>query len=277
MILQIKQTKGNFKNRFEIRENGHLKYAAGTPWMDIDLPFHGERVRRCVLTDAENRVLLLTQYDILENVAHTAIPMKWVFTGEQKSLLFDITDQEGRGQGRFYQLTEGLWDRKFVLEWGRRSLRCYDVSAGTTRNLLFFDGRRQIAQAVKPLHVEDNLDTYILFLLEEYRQWEAFLSFFTVFFDDRYYANRGEAVAEKKEISRRYSYDKNRKYYDKNWISKHFDDEGASDIFRQIEAKRKQMTSEMKKRAKRTLLMIAGIWGAAAVVVLGLYFFVIRG
>ena len=38
MIIKIEQTISNGKNKFEIKVNNELKYLAGTPWMDIELP-----------------------------------------------------------------------------------------------------------------------------------------------------------------------------------------------------------------------------------------------
>ena len=94
MIIKVEQTKSNLKNKFEIKVNNELKYLAGTPWMNITMPLNIDNIRHCIISKTDDSICYTTSYDIIENVSNTAVPMKWVFTGQQKSLIFNIFDSE---------------------------------------------------------------------------------------------------------------------------------------------------------------------------------------
>lgn len=250
MIIKVEQTKSNFKNKFEIKVNNELKYLAGAPWMDITVPLNIDRIRSCVITKTDESICCASSYNIAENVSNTAIPMKWAFTGEQKSRIFNIFDNENNICGKFYKLTNGFLDTKYVIEYGNYTLKSYDISVGRTRNISIYNEEGQIAEIMKPMQSSNNLDYYYVFLLDEYSDLEMILSFFTVFFDYQNYSNNGEAVAYKEEVSIRYTYDKNNKFYDKNWIANHFNKEEVDLINNQILEDRKNAMNSIKRHAK---------------------------
>lgn len=256
MIIKVEQTQANFKNKFQVLVNDTLKYFAGTPWMNLQVPFHAERIQQCVMTRTDESICYVTSYDLLDNISNTAIPMKWVVTGEQKSLIFDIIDENGKSCAMFYKLTNGLWDSKYVIAYADYQLYCYDVSVGSTRHIVIYENDVQIAEIVKPLAVMDNLDFYYVFLLDAYYELESILAFFTVFFDHLHYGNRGEVTAKKKEIQFRYSYDKNRKFYDENWIHNHF---GTKDL-EQMKEQMAKLQNHMNIQAKHIVLFIVLVW-----------------
>ncbi len=267
MIIKVEQTREDFKNRFEITVNDQKRYLAGTPWMKMDIPLDADRIRRCVLTDPAGNILFKTDYSVVQNVSNTAIPMKWLFTGKQKSLIYQVLDGNGAVCGTFYKLTKAFLDSRYVIQYKDYKLRCYDVSVGDTRHLSVYDKEKQIAEIVKPLSVENNLDFYLIFLLDEFADTGAVLSFFTVLFDYLYYSGSGEVVVHKKEVSVRYSYSRNNKFYNKNWIAEHFRDDSAR-LLSEIQHNREKMLSDVKRQAKKILLMIACFWGVALIVVL---------
>ena len=267
MIIEVKQTQGNLKNKFEIKVNGETRYLAGTPWMKIEMPLHADRIRRCVLTEPDGTVRFRTDYRIGENAAHTAIPMKWLLTGSQRSLIYHVRDAQDAVCGTFYRLTKGFMDSRYVIEYGQYRLMCYDVSSGTARHLCIYSGERQIAEILKPLSVEDNLDTYFLFLMDEREELGGILSFFAVLFDYLHYPGSGQVVAQKKEVSISYSYGKNNKFYDRNWITDHFGEESAG-MLSKLEEDRKKMAADIRNQAKKILLLIALFWAAALIAVL---------
>lgn len=240
--------------------NNELKYLAGTPWMNIDVPLSIDKIRQCIITKEDESICYVTSYNIMENISNTAIPMKWVFTGEQKSLIFNIFDTENNICGKFYKLTNGFFDTKYVIEYGNYTLKSYDISVGKTRNISIYKDDFQIAEILKPLSVSDNLDCYYLFLLDKYSDLEIILSFFTVFFDYQNYSNNGQVVYNKKEVSISYTYDKNNKFYDKNWIENNFNKEEVDLINNQILENRKNTTNSIKKRAKFIFSFIALGW-----------------
>lgn len=263
MILKVQQTQANLKNKFEISVNNQLKYFAGTPWMDLQVPFHADRMRKCVMTRIDESICYMTSYDLMENIANTAIPIKWAVTGEQKSLIFDILDANGQNCAMFYKLTQGLWDSKYVIAYAARNFTCYDISVGRTRNIVIYEQDTQIAEIVKPLTVSDNLDVYTIFLLDSCCDLESIFAFFTVVFDHLHYGNRGEVVAKKKEVQFQYSYDKNNKFYDKNWIPNHFGTQELEQMQQQMAA----LQNGMNIQAKHIVLFIILVWFVVLVAV----------
>lgn len=270
MIIKIKQTESNLKNRFEIKVNNELKYLAGTPWMEMKVPFNMDRMRSCVITNTDNSICYATLYDVAENISNTVIPMKWAFTGEQKSLIYNILDNQNNICGKFYKLTNGFLDTKYVIEYGDILLKSYDVSVGKTRNLLIYNENRQIAEIVKPLSVSNNKDEYVLFLLEEYRNLDVILSFFTIVFDYQNYGNNGK-IGSQERVQIKYTYSKNNKFYDKNWITNHFRKEEVDSIYSQMLENRKNTTNSIKKQGKYILLTVGIIW-LVLFIVFGIFF-----
>lgn len=270
MIIKIKQTESNLKNRFEIKVNNELKYLAGTPWMEINVPFNMDRMRSCVITNTDNSICFTTLYDVVENIANTAIPMKWAFTGEQKSQIYNILDNQNNICGKFYKLTNGIIDTKYVIEYGDILLKSYDVSVGKTRNLLIYNENGQIAEIVKPLSVSNYKDEYILFLLDEYSDLDTILSFFTIVFDYQNYGNNGRTGSQE-SVQIKYTYSKNNKFYDKNWITNHFPKEEVDSIYSQILENRKNTTNSIKKQGKYILLTVGLIW-LVLLIIFGIFF-----
>lgn len=272
MIIKVEQTHSNFKSKFEIKVNDELRYLAGTPWMEISTPLDIDKIRQCVLANLDNSICYITSYNAIENIAESAIPMKWVFTGEQKSFIFKITDEKNNICAKFYEVTNGFADRKYIIEYENEAFKVYDVSVGKTRNLLIFKDDVQIAEIVKPLSVSNNLDNYYVYLLDEYSKLEKIVSFFTIYFDYHNYSNSGQVVAHKKEVVVKYSYDKNTKFYDKNWLTNNFNKEDVGTINNQIMEDRKNTINYIKKYGKIVALILLALF-----IIFGLlYYFYLR-
>lgn len=260
MIIKVQQIESNGKNKFEIKVNNKLKYMAGIPWMNIDAPLDIENTRRCLITTTDEKVCYKSSYDVIENVSNKVIPMKWVITGEQKSRIFNIYDDNGNPVGKFYKLTNGILDTKYVIEYGRYILKSYDISVGKTRNILIYKDDFQIAEIVKPLNVSNDLDNYYIFLLDEYSDLEVIISFFTVLFDYENYFNGGEIVWYKKEVEIIYTYDKNNKFYDKHWIENNFNKDDILLIYEEMQKDRREITDSIKKYGKFIVALIVIAW-----------------
>jgi len=273
MIIKVEQTKSNIKNKFEIKVNNELKYLAGTPWMYITMPLDIDNIRRCIITKTDESICYITSYNIIENISNSAIPMKWVFTGEQKSLIFNIFNSENNVSAKFYKLTNGFLDTKYIIEYSNYTLKCYDISIGKTRNISIYKDDFQIAEIVKPLSASNNLDNYYIFLLDEYSDLETILSFFTVFFDYQNYSNSGQAVAYKKEVKIRYTYDKNNKFYDENWILNHFNKEDVELINNLILKDGKDNVTSIKKQTKYIVSFIISAW-LILLIVFGILYYI---
>ena len=149
-------------------------------------------------------------------------------------------------------------------------MKSYDVSVGKTRNLLIYNENRQIAEIVKPLSVSNYKDEYNLFLLDEYSDLDIILSFFTIVFDYQNYGNNGRTGSQE-SVQIKYTYSKNNKFYDKNWITNHFPKEEVDSIYSQMLENRKNTTNSIKKQGKYILLTVGLIW-LVLLIVFGIFF-----
>lgn len=102
MIMQVNQVVSNGRNQFEILENGLLLYRASSPFFKPGTPVGGDEVRRLILSDAFNRLLLFTDYNVFENLVASAIPMSWLFKGAKQVRRYSVLNSENQIVGRFY-------------------------------------------------------------------------------------------------------------------------------------------------------------------------------
>ena len=79
-------------------------------------------------------------------------------------------------------------------------------------------------------------------------------------------------VANKEEVKFRYTYDKNNKLYDKNWILNHFDEQEVNLINNQIQENRKNTTNKIKKQAKYIGSFIIFVW-LIVLIIFGIIYF----
>ncbi len=113
----------------------------------------------------------------------------------------------------------------------------------------------------------------MFYLLDEYSDLEIILSFFTVLFDYQNYANAGEVVGSKQDVSISYTFDKNYKYYDKNWIVNHFDKKEIELMNNRILADRKNNMDSIKKQLKYIIIFVVSTW-LIVLVTFGILYFV---
>ena len=259
MIIKIDQTDANLKNKYSIKVNNQLKYYAGTPWLEIKAPFDIQNTRSSVIASKDNIPYFFTNYNVVENVANSLIPLKGIIMGKQKGNIYNIIDKENNICAKFYKLINGFLDTKYVIEYNDLILLCYDKSVGKTRNISIYNNDKQIAEIVKPLTRVNNLDNYYIFLLEQYSNLEIIISFFTIFFDYLNYSE-SEIVYYKEEVKVRYTYDKNDKYYNKDWIKNNFNEKEVDEIYNQILENEKTTLKSIKSKSKILVLVIGIGW-----------------
>ena len=183
MIMQVNQVVSNGRNQFEILENGLLLYRASSPFFKPGTPVGGDEVRRLILTDAFNRLLLFTDYNVFENLVASA-----------KS--------------------------KLVLEWRGRLIVGYRKEAGKKEVVSFYDGETQIGQLTKPNAVVNNCDCYLLHFLDNSLDREI-VAFFTVYYDFLYHNHSGELMRGRR-TDVEYTFDRYNKMFNKNFIADNF-------------------------------------------------------
>ncbi len=257
MILQIKQTCSKGENRFDIISNGEIIYKADSSW----LPMVTDRFRKMHITDCSGGLLYQTQYSLLENMGESMIPFKYLFTGSQKFLKFDVVNHENSHVGSFYTETSGIVDSKVCVEYGGRILVGYRRQIGIKEYISFYEEETQVGQISKSNKVVDNLDSYLLHFLDGYDEWLPMLAFFTIYYDFLYYNHSGES---NKTYSVKYTYTigKKKDKYNEDFILKNF---GAEEVTRMEELmKVKPMVGGMS--LKTFWIIFAAGWGAALLI-----------
>lgn len=257
MILQIKQTCSKGQNRFNIISNGEIIYKADSSW----LPMVTDATRKMHITDCSGRLLYQTQYSLLENIAESMLPFKYLLTGSQKFLKFDVINDMNNYIGSFYAETNGIIDSKVCIEYGGKILVGYRRKIGVKEYISFYDEETQVGQITKSNKVVDNLDSYMLHFLDGYDEWLPMLAFFTIYYDFLYYNHSGEM---NKTYSVKYTYTigKNNDKYDENFILNNF---GAEEVTRMEELmKVKPMVGGMS--LKTFWIIFAAGWGVALLI-----------
>jgi len=214
MKIQINQTKANFKSEFEIFFDDNTSYYAKASWVS--------RIFNCTLFDKENNLLLKTAYDVKTNWRNK-IPLKWLAGSPKLSRACNLMDAENE-KGVFLLSTTGFLKSFYLIAYKDMVLRGYVVAKGATKYIALYDSQKdeQVGLVVKPLDVDNNLDKYTLYLLDDTNCDPVVLSFFVVYYDNWNCGNQGEVVLHKREISREWSWSKYNKKYDPDWLSKHF-------------------------------------------------------
>lgn len=269
MFLEVRQVHANGKNQFAVYEgefgSGTMCYLASAPWMAVTMPFDLDQVRALHLTGPEGNPIFTTRFHALANALEQAVPMKYLLTGEQKFRQFEIVGQEGPC-GAFYTQATGLLDRKFCLAYQDKVLLGYDISKGRFRAISIYDGAREIAQITKPLAVSNNLDIYYIHLLDAYSGAAPLLTFFTVYFDYLNYNHSGEFSKQSAEVSVSFTYGKNNKFYDPDFIRKQFGPEADAVLKRRLDAHWEQSAADVKRGFRWVAVFFIACLVVAAIV-----------
>ena len=176
MILEIKQTSSVGQNRFNIMSNGQIIYQADSSWM----PLVSNESRKMHITNASGAVVYQTYYSLLDNLAESMIPMKYLFTGSQRFVKFDIVDYTNNYVGSFYAESNGIAESKVCLEYRGQMLVGYRRKLGVKEYVSFYAGETQVGQLTKSNKVVDNLDAYLLHFVNGFEEWTPILAFFTI-------------------------------------------------------------------------------------------------
>ena len=221
MILQINQIAANGRNQFENLENGQLLFRGSTPFYNPGIPIGGDVFRKLTLTDLMNRPILYTDYNAVENLAASAVPMSWLFKGAKQVCRYSVLNGEDQIVGRFYFEQTGIAKTKYVMEWRGRLIACYLKGAGKKEVVSFYDGETQIGQLTKPNAVVNNLDCYLLHFLDNSLDREI-AAFFTIYYDYLYHNHSGEIVKKSRRSDVEYTFDRYNKMYNKIFIAENF-------------------------------------------------------
>jgi len=221
MIIKAERTK---INKFEIKINNELKYFSSM-----------EKISGIKKYKKGNGIIS----DIHGSICYTLLPAKEAsdFWGKikYKHCIFNNINQNC---GVFYKLISGFLNSKHVIEYENYKLSCYSRAVGKTQNISIYDGENQIAEIIKSIQIAED---YYIFLLDKYINLQTILSLFVSYleFEDRH----SQEATGKVGVS--YTFDRNNKFYNKNWIKDNFNYEDVQLINKQIEQERKSMSNSL--------------------------------
>lgn len=222
MKIEVIQINNEEKNEFEIKYDNSLKYKAKLPFVTIEEPLNLEKIRKIKILDLNENEIYTTDYKYLENQIEEMVPLKFLITGSQKinQLLFVSKDNTIK----IYYEAKGILDSRYVIELNDKKYFCYSIEDGYIRHFPIYYGAIQVAEAVKSNVVIDGKDEYFCYLRQEFETLCDGIIALLLYLDRSEYSS-SYLVHKSYTLTKRYTYDKTNKFYDKDWIKNNFNDE----------------------------------------------------
>ena len=222
MKIEIKQIDNEGKNEFEIKYNDNLKYKAKLPFISIKEPLNLDKIRQIKIVDLNDNEIYTTDYKYIENLKEEFIPLKYLITGSQKfnQLLFTSSNNTIK---IYYEVKEFFYSR-YVIEINDKKYFCYSIEDGYIRHFPIYDGEMQIGEALKSNVIIDKKDEYFCYLKEGYETLSDGIIALLLYLDRSEYSS-SYLVIKSYRLSKKYSYDKTNKFYNKDWVKNNFGDE----------------------------------------------------
>ena len=268
MKIDVLQTESESKNEFEILFNNKLKYKAKLPFITINDPLNLEKIRAIKIFDSNDNKIYRTDYNYVQNLKEEFIPMKFLVTGSQKfnQLLFISTNNTIK----IYYEEVAIWDNRFVIEINDKKYFVYSIEDGYIRHFPIYDGDVQIGEALKSNVVIDGKDEYCCYLKDNYEMLSDGIVSLLLYLDRSSYSS-SYFINKSYELSKKYSYNKTNKLYDKNWVINNFGDEFYKKvdedvkIFKEkikhpLKTSIEQMNSMDPKKKKLFLFILIAPW-----------------
>ncbi len=221
------------------------------------------------ITNASGAVVYQTYYSLLDNVAESMIPMKYLFTGSQKFVKFDVVDYTNNYVGCFYAEANGIADSKMCMEYRGQTIVGYRRKMGAKEYVSFYIGEAQVGQLTKSNKVVDNMDSYMLHFLNGFEDMTPILAFFTIYYDFLFHNHSGE-INKTYSVKYTYSYNKNNDKYDSDFILRNF---GAAEVARMEEALKVEPKVAGMSLKTFWIIFAAG-WGVALLIALIVLFII---
>lgn len=214
MIIDVKQTHGNFTQKFDIYYDGKFRYYG----------FLGNvNARQSVLMGSpDGKTEFYAKY-VRHPFSHN-LPFRYLFN--LKTITQNFVCSKGEDLvGSFLRLQDGFQTYHYEISKNEneRPFTVYVVSQGKVRNLLIYFRDEQIALIEMNLVTVNNCDEYRLYLLDEYTEYADLFSLFILYYDNWNCTERFRG-----QICTRYSVEytvsKNNTMYDPRWKERHFSD-----------------------------------------------------
>ncbi len=267
MILDVRQVTSAGSNQFEVFGNGTLFFKGNATWF----PMGVDKNNKVILTDPNGNIVFQTKYSMIDNLAESSVPFKYLIDGEQKFSQYQVVDASGNEVGAFYDVKKSFLDSRLCISFGDRIIYGYDRELGYREVVSLYENDVQIGQITRSQKVVDNLDRYIVHILPQYDALLPLFAMFTIFYDYSYHNNSGQFV-KGTYISKTYTYDYNSKKYNKNFIRNNFGEQEherlEAFINRKVEMKVGNLTM------KQFWIIFGVCWGVAIVVAIMVLMFV---
>ncbi len=207
-------------NKIIIRVDGKEKYLASKSWNNLRL-------------DSEN--YLITTDDKLLYYTESPKLHHYVFLDDKHNL-------------------KGSIDKK-TIEFEDHKYTCYEKATGIIDNVCIYDKDKQIAQVVIP----QNYGKFYIFILPECESIEVIISLYSILCDS---FSLWDTVDERISypVGFKYTYSKDDKYYNKDWLINNFDKNKVDNIYKEINIYRQNTKTNYLNYSKKLLLVIGLSW-----------------
>ena len=268
MILEVRQVTAGGSNTFEVANNGVPCYRGSASWY----PMGVDMTNKVILTDLNGNMVFQTQYSLIDNVAESSIPFKYLFTGEQKFSMYQVLDPSGSAVGSFFDVQMALLDVRLCISFGDRLIFGYRRSMGYREVVSFYENDVQVGQLTRSSKVTDHLDVYYVHFLPQYDNLLPLISMFTVYYDFLFHNNSGQYY-KGTTLEKQYTYDKNNDKYNENFIRANFGEAEHARVEAFINRKVEMKVGNLTM--KQFWIIFAVGWGVALLLAGVIAFFVL--
>lgn len=242
MIIEVNQTKANLVGRFEVYYNNVLKFYGAQSALTS--------MRANSLLGLDDGVVYKTRFTpvsflrkvtgsivffiwvwsmLAMNAAITSLPVKVAAIGsvffayvlfdfrKRKIDVYKVLNSDGDETAEFCLYRGGFLNSYYLIDIDGKTLKVYSISKSSQQYIPIYMDDKQIGQINKLLHVVNNKDNYVLYLLDEHKQIAGLLSLFVIYFDSRVFGRRGE-VSIGAQKTWEWTYSKSNSYYDQLWV-----------------------------------------------------------
>ncbi len=262
MIIDVKQTISEKKNKFEIIYDNKKIYNAELPFATTSRNLNLEKLRGIKVYDTNKNLKYKTSYNYIDNQLEELIPLKYLITKSQKFYQLKFINLNSNDEISIFFKMEKIWNSYNVIKYQNTIYKCYSVEDGYIRHICIYKDDNQVAELLKPNIIIDGKDEYRIYLKEKYSFLSDVISMLALYLDITEY-NSSYLKNNSKQISKKTSYSKANNYYDPNWIKNNFN---SDDYFNKINQETDKIKKEIIKRFK-SLIKIIGITFAIGIII----------
>ena len=278
MRIDVIQSSSTINNEFDILYDGKLRYKSRLPFVTIKEPLGLEKIREIKVYDLNGHEVYSTDYKYVENKVEEFIPFKFLVTGSQKFNQLLFTSKTNNIKVYFEE--KEIWKNRYVIEMDGKKYFCYSVEDGYIRHFPVYDGEKQVGEILKSNVVIDAKDEYCCYLKDEYKNIADGIVALLLYLDRSQYSS-SYLVNKSLVLEKRYSYNKNNKYYDGDWVKNNFGNEYYEKVDNDINKVKSIIKSPKRlwdyqwkslNKKDKILMVIAvfGVWIIMAIVLIAL-------